>query len=225
MRGAVKPLGELLAGLGARLHSLRNQKGWTLEQLSLRTNLSEPFLSRIESGQRQPSLAALLTLARAHSLPLASLLEEVPAAASPPVVIQAGSSSEHYANGLQFRVVSGSALKSNLHAVHVMIPPEAGTSRFLPPRWRGMALRAVRASTPNIRGQGTPAEAGRFSAFRISHATSSGGERAARCRGRDRVVRRSITVSLASDQQATDVENTFWCKRPTPPPTIGCGCR
>ncbi len=124
MRGAVKPLGELLAGLGARLHSLRNQKGWTLEQLSLRTNLSEPFLSRIESGQRQPSLAALLTLARAHSMPLASLLEEVPAAASHPVVIQAGSSSEHYANGLQFRVVSGSAPKSNLHAVHVMIPPK-----------------------------------------------------------------------------------------------------
>jgi quercetin dioxygenase-like cupin family protein/DNA-binding XRE family transcriptional regulator len=124
MAGAVKPLGELLAGLGARLRSLRNQQGWTLEQLSLRTNLSEPFLSRIESGRRQPSLAALLTLARAHSMPLASLLEEVPAAASLPVVIQAGSSSEHYANGLQFRVVSGTAPRSNLHAVHVTIPPK-----------------------------------------------------------------------------------------------------
>jgi hypothetical protein len=33
-----------------------------------------------------------MTLARAHSMPLASLLEEVPAAAPPPVVIQAGSS-------------------------------------------------------------------------------------------------------------------------------------
>src|ERR1700693_156882 len=106
MGTAVKPLGELLAGLGARLRSLRNQKGWTLEQLSLSTNLSEPFLSRLESGRRQPSLAALMTLARAHSMPLASLLEEVPSAASPRVVIQAGSSSEHYANGLQYRVVS-----------------------------------------------------------------------------------------------------------------------
>jgi quercetin dioxygenase-like cupin family protein len=124
MDAAVKPLGELLAGLGARLRSLRNQKGWTLEQLSLRTNLSEPFLSRLESGRRQPSLAALMTLARAHSMPLASLLEEVPAAASPRVVIQAGSSSEHYANGLQYRVVSGAAPKGNLHAVHVTIPPK-----------------------------------------------------------------------------------------------------
>ena len=124
MDGAVKPLGKLLAGLGARLRSLRNQKGWTLEQLSLRTNLSQPFLSRIESGRRQPSLAALMTLARAHSMPLASLLEEVPATASPPVVIQAGSSSAHYANGLQFRVVSGAAPKGNLHAVHVTVPPK-----------------------------------------------------------------------------------------------------
>jgi transcriptional regulator with XRE-family HTH domain len=122
MGAAVKPLGQLLAGLGARLRFLRNQKGWTLEQLGLRTNFSESFLSRIESGRRQPSLAALMTLARAHSMPLASLLEEVPLAASPPVVIQAGSSSEHSTNGLQFRVVSGALPKGNLHAVHVKIP-------------------------------------------------------------------------------------------------------
>src|SRR5271169_1466821 len=96
MDAAVKPLGELLVGLGARLRSLRNQKDWTLRQLSLRTDLSEPFLSRLESGQRQPSLAALMTLARAHSMPLASLLEEAPAAAPPRVVIKAGSSSARY---------------------------------------------------------------------------------------------------------------------------------
>src|SRR6267154_6081709 len=72
MDGAGKPLGELLAGLGARLRALRGRKGWTLEQLSLRTSLSEPFLSRLESGRRQPSLAALMTLARAHAMPLAA---------------------------------------------------------------------------------------------------------------------------------------------------------
>src|SRR5580658_7322833 len=118
---AVKPLGELLAGLGARLRSLRDQNGWTLEQLSLRTNLSEPYLSRIESGRRQPSLAALMALARAHSMSLVSLLEEVPASASPRVVIQASTSSAHHANGLQYRVVSGDAPKGSLHAVHVTI--------------------------------------------------------------------------------------------------------
>jgi quercetin dioxygenase-like cupin family protein len=127
---AVKPLGELLAGLGARLRSLRNLKGWTLEQLSLATNLSEPYLSRIESGRRQPSLAALMTLASAHSMPLASLLEESMELASPRVVIQAGTSSEHYANGLEYRVVSGAAPKGSLHAVHVTIPPKREHQNF-----------------------------------------------------------------------------------------------
>jgi len=127
---AVKPLGELLVGLGARLRSLRNQKGWTLEQLSLSTNLSEPYLSRLESGLRQPSLAALMTLASAHSMPLASLLEEAPALASCRVVIRAGTSSEHYANGLQYRVVSGAAPKGGLHAVHVTIPPKREHQNF-----------------------------------------------------------------------------------------------
>ena len=127
---AAKPLGELLAGLGTRLRSLRNQKGWTLEQLSLRTKLSEPYLSRIESGRRQASLAALMTLARTFSMPLASLLEEGPASASPRVVIQAGTSSEHHANGLQYRVVSGDAAKGSLHAVHVTIPPKREHQNF-----------------------------------------------------------------------------------------------
>jgi hypothetical protein len=75
----------------------------------------------------------------------------------------------------------------------------------------------------NLRGQGTPAEARRLGAFRSSHATSSGGARAARCRGHDRVVRHSLTVSVVSDQQFPDVENAFWCRRSTPPPSIGCG--
>jgi transcriptional regulator with XRE-family HTH domain len=123
MDAAVRPLGELLVGLGARLRSLRNKRGWTLEQLSLRANLSEPFLSRLESGRRQPSLAALMTLARAHSMPLAALLEEAPAVAAP-VVIQAGSPSEHHANGLHYRVVSGAVPKGNLHAIHVTVPPQ-----------------------------------------------------------------------------------------------------
>jgi len=130
MEAAAKPLGELLAGLGARLKSLRVQKRWTLEQLSLRTDLSEPYLSRIESGRRQPSLAALMTLARAHSMPLAELLEAEPAAVSPRVVIQAGTSAERRANGLQYRVVSGTASNGGLHAIHVSIPPKREHKSF-----------------------------------------------------------------------------------------------
>jgi transcriptional regulator with XRE-family HTH domain len=129
MAAAIEPLGELVAALGARLRFLRNRNGWTLEQLSLRTELSEPFLSRLESGQRQPSLAALITLARVYSMPLAALLEEAPAESSR-VVIRAADSFAHYTNGLQYRVVSGDAPKGNLHAVHVTIPPRREHADF-----------------------------------------------------------------------------------------------
>jgi transcriptional regulator with XRE-family HTH domain len=129
MDAAIKPLGDLLARLGARLRSLRDQKGWTLDQLTLRTNLSRAFLSRIESGRRQPSLAALIALACAHSMSLASLLEEAPAPVIPRAVIRAGSSPEHFANGLQYRVVSGAALKG-LYAIHVRIPPNREHQNF-----------------------------------------------------------------------------------------------
>jgi transcriptional regulator with XRE-family HTH domain len=130
MGAAVERLGELLVGLGARLRFLRNQQGWTLDQLSRRTDLSEPFLSRLESGRRQPSLAALLTLARAYSMPLAALLGDAPPAVPSRVVIRAGNSSDHHTNGLQYRAVSGSDPKANLHAIHVTIPPKRDHEDF-----------------------------------------------------------------------------------------------
>jgi transcriptional regulator with XRE-family HTH domain len=129
MGAAVEPIGELLPGLGARLRLLRNRNGWTLEELSLRTELSEPFLSRLESGRRQPSLAALITLARAYSIPLAALLDETPSS-SAPVVIRAGSTPERWASGLQYRVASGNSPNVNLHAIHVTVPPKREHEAF-----------------------------------------------------------------------------------------------
>jgi transcriptional regulator with XRE-family HTH domain len=54
---------------------LRSAKGWTLEELAERSGLSKPFLSRLESGDRQPSIAAVLTLARVFGVPMGSLFE------------------------------------------------------------------------------------------------------------------------------------------------------
>lgn len=53
-----------LAMLGSRLRGLRSARGWTLEELAERSGLSKPFLSRLESGTRHPSVAAVLTLVR-----------------------------------------------------------------------------------------------------------------------------------------------------------------
>src|SRR5271163_3946228 len=74
-----------LHSFGARLRELRLQKGWTLEELACRSGLSRAFLSRLESGDRQASIAAALTLSRIFDVSLASLFESP--TNSPPCVI------------------------------------------------------------------------------------------------------------------------------------------
>jgi transcriptional regulator with XRE-family HTH domain len=65
---------EVLAGVGPRLRRLRRQRGATLAALSRATGISVSTLSRLESGQRSPSLALLLPIAQAHKVPLDELV-------------------------------------------------------------------------------------------------------------------------------------------------------
>ncbi len=67
--------GNVLAGVGTRLRTLRQQRGATLAELSATTGISVSTLSRLESGQRRPTLELLLPLARAHQVPLDELVD------------------------------------------------------------------------------------------------------------------------------------------------------
>ncbi|MFI7553396.1 helix-turn-helix domain-containing protein [Micromonospora sediminimaris] len=64
----------VLAAVGPRLRALRKQRGTTLNELSDTTGISVSTLSRLESGQRRPTLELLLPLARAHQVPLDELV-------------------------------------------------------------------------------------------------------------------------------------------------------
>lgn len=64
----------MLAAVGPRLKALRREKGATLAELSDLTGISSSTLSRLESGQRRPSLELLLPLARTHGVPLDQLV-------------------------------------------------------------------------------------------------------------------------------------------------------
>ncbi len=110
------------AALAARLKRLRMQRGWTLAELSNGTKLSKPYLSRLESGQRQPSLAALLALGRIFDTPIHSMLDSRAYQAPSPVVIQSSRASIQRSNGLRYRAVSGGGAMVNLSAVHVTVP-------------------------------------------------------------------------------------------------------
>jgi transcriptional regulator with XRE-family HTH domain len=68
------PWQRALAGVGARLRALREEHGTTLGELAGSTGISVSTLSRLERGQRRPTLELLLPIARAHQVPLDDLV-------------------------------------------------------------------------------------------------------------------------------------------------------
>src|SRR5438309_11885359 len=64
----------VLAEVGARLKHARTERSVTLTQLAAATGISKSTLSRLESGQRRPSLELLLPIAAAHQIPLDELV-------------------------------------------------------------------------------------------------------------------------------------------------------
>lgn len=71
-------LASVLSSVGPRLKALRTEAGVTLAQLSGTTGISVSTLSRLESGQRRPTLELLLPIARAHQVPLDELVGAPP---------------------------------------------------------------------------------------------------------------------------------------------------
>jgi transcriptional regulator with XRE-family HTH domain len=69
---------QVLTAVGPRLRALRGRRGTTLAALSSATGISVSTLSRLESGQRRPTLELLLPLARAHEVPLDELVGAPP---------------------------------------------------------------------------------------------------------------------------------------------------
>jgi transcriptional regulator with XRE-family HTH domain len=107
---------DVLAGVGPRLRRLRERRGVTLTALAARTGISKSTLSRLESGQRKPSLELLLPLSLAHHLPLDELVG-APRVGDPRVRTQ-----PRTRNG---RLVYPLTQRSNGMAVwKVVIPPE-----------------------------------------------------------------------------------------------------
>ncbi|MFK0294542.1 helix-turn-helix domain-containing protein [Streptomyces sp. NPDC090442] len=67
-------ISQTLAEVGPRLKRLRTERGVTLSALAEATGISKSTLSRLESGQRRPSLELLLPIAQAHQVPLDELV-------------------------------------------------------------------------------------------------------------------------------------------------------
>lgn len=110
-----------LSAVPPRLRDLRRRGGLTLEAAARRLEMSPAHLSRLETGQRQPSLPLLLALARAYGTTVADLLGETPPERDQ--VIRAARVDPVEAGGWSYRQAGGS--RRALQALHVHIPPGA----------------------------------------------------------------------------------------------------
>lgn len=122
-----------LASIADQLHAARDRAGLTLEQLAEATGLSKAHLSRLESGERQPSIAALLDLSAALGVQVNSLLGEDRSGS--PLAVSDGTEPVHSANGLSIVVRSGFPGSSAIEALGITIDPDRAPS--VPARHRG----------------------------------------------------------------------------------------
>lgn len=67
-------IADTLELVGPRLRRIRSERGATLTDVAASTGISKSTLSRLESGQRRPSLELLLPLAQAYRVPLDELV-------------------------------------------------------------------------------------------------------------------------------------------------------
>jgi transcriptional regulator with XRE-family HTH domain len=106
----------VLAEVGPRLKRARSRRGVTLTELAAETGISKSTLSRLESGQRKPSLELLLPIAEAHQVPLDELVG-APAVRDPRILPK-----PRVRNGRLVVPLTGQA--GGLHAWKVIVPPE-----------------------------------------------------------------------------------------------------
>jgi transcriptional regulator with XRE-family HTH domain len=116
-------LGMDLAMVGGRLRRLRGERGWRLEDLAERTGLSKAYLSRLESGERQPSLTALFSIARAYGISFSALFEPEPEVQGS-VVTRGNGGPIQRGNGLLYSKLSGGNWTFNLRPLRVVVPAE-----------------------------------------------------------------------------------------------------
>jgi transcriptional regulator with XRE-family HTH domain len=118
-----------LSSIGDCLRATREEQSLTLDQAAELSGISKSHLSRLESSERQPSVASLLALAGAYGVPVGALFGETQGGA--PLTISPASQARRESNGLSVAPCSGYAGSSVIDALRVTVssdrPPPAPT--------------------------------------------------------------------------------------------------
>jgi transcriptional regulator with XRE-family HTH domain len=111
-----------LASFGSALRELRQNRNWSLQELAARSGLSKTFLSRLETGDRQASISAVLTLARIFDVSLATMFE-TQVASEPCLIVRAAEASPQSVNGLTYTPLSNAERFFNLQPIRLTVSP------------------------------------------------------------------------------------------------------
>ncbi|MET8975546.1 XRE family transcriptional regulator [Streptomyces sp. NPDC004539] len=107
-----------LPAMAPQLRALRRRASLTLEAAARSAGLSPAYLSRLETGQRQPSLPMLLALARVYGTTVSELLGE--SAVLRDAVVRAGDMEPTEAGGWTY--VQAGAAGRGMQALRVRVP-------------------------------------------------------------------------------------------------------
>lgn len=132
-RAAAVPQEHIVATLGNRIKALRAQQGLTLEQLAVASGVSRAMLSKVERGEKSPTLAIVARIAAGFRMSLSTLLGAEPDP-SDVAVIRAGErlSFKDPETGFERWVLSPQHLDNGVEVVLHRIPP-GRSSGLLPP--------------------------------------------------------------------------------------------
>lgn len=118
-------IGAVLSSLGDCLRATREERGLTLEQAAELSGISKSHLSRLESCERQPSVASLLALAEAYGVPVGVLFGETQGGTR--LAVMPPDQARHSSNGLSIAACSGYTGSSVIDALRLTVPAHRPT--------------------------------------------------------------------------------------------------
>jgi transcriptional regulator with XRE-family HTH domain len=115
-----------LAGLGARIRSIRKDRGIKLNELAEKSGLSSAFLSRLERGQVSSSVANLIQIAQVLEVAVGELFDGAPSAmrseASVHTVGGPIADQSVVSTGYRWRLLAGGMPSDDLEIFHLVFP-------------------------------------------------------------------------------------------------------
>ncbi|MCA1964011.1 MAG: XRE family transcriptional regulator [Prosthecobacter sp.] len=111
--------------LGKRVKKLRNDRGWSLEELATASGVSRSMLSEIEREKANPTLTVTFRIARAFGFTLQELIESAETSASKIQVIRASDRAQVYRSDKQceIRTLSPLNLEKDVEFYQLTLKP------------------------------------------------------------------------------------------------------